>query len=300
MLTSRKVRVVAPYPIKHEFNVTLKFNGFTLQALMAARFPFKPESEWKRLILEGKVGVNENACSPGQVIRTGDRVFHFNPKVIEPSVPDEIGIIEETDEYLAVFKPAPMPMHPGGRYNKNSLSWILEERGYKNLKIIHRLDAVTSGIVLLGKTTEFANKAMQCFTDKKVEKTYYAVVSGVPKTDNVQISESIRRKNGFVFECGENLPGAKTALTNFEVHKKGHTNAIIKCRPVTGRTHQIRLHLERWGHPIIDDPVYGRNGDKSSKKLQNTGISLLSSQLRIDEMGIDLNLELPQSWYHLI
>ena len=65
--------------------------------------------------------------------------------------PDTVRIIEETETYLAVFKPAPMPMHPGGRYFKNTLKSILEEAGFEGLKITHRLDAVTSGIVLFAK-----------------------------------------------------------------------------------------------------------------------------------------------------
>lgn len=278
----------------------LTFDGHTLLGMMSTRFPFKPQSEWNRLILEGKVGVGITKCEPDKILKAGEQVYHFNPSVIEPSVPDEIQILKETDNYLAVYKPAPMPMHPGGRYNKNSLSKILEEKGFQNLKIIHRLDAVTSGIVIFGKNKAFANKAMQCFTNKRVEKIYYAVVSGVPNADKVQIDEPIRRKNGYIFECGKNLANAKNALTKFEVIRRGSKNTIVKCIPITGRTHQIRLHLESWGHPIIDDPVYGENGDKTSTKPQNTGITLLSSGLKIDDLEINLNLDIPTYWLKVL
>jgi RluA family pseudouridine synthase len=187
-------------------------------------------------------------------------------------------------------------MHPGGRYNKNSLIAILEEQGYENLRIVHRLDAVTSGLVLIARNKSFAQKAMICFSESKVKKTYFARVSANPDADTITIYTPIRRKNGFVFESGRGLPHAKKAITHFEVVKLSADSAIVKCQPKTGRTHQIRLHLEQWGHPIIDDPIYGIDGDKSSKKTQDTAISLINAGLEVEELGVKCELGIPESW----
>ncbi len=295
-VNKRNVRLILPYPITHRFKVGVRFADTSLLAMMTERFPFHTEKDWESRILEGKVGVNGIVANPTYMLKALDEVFHHNPSVREPSVPDEVEILEETDDYIAVFKPAPLPMHPGGRYNKNTLSWMLEDLGYKDLKIVHRLDAVTSGIVLLGKTKEFAKKAMFCFAESKVQKIYYARVLGTPQEKDKIIDLPIKRKNGFVFESKLGLSAAKEAQTKFTVIERGEKISLVKCEPITGRTHQIRLHLESWGHPIIDDPIYGFDGDKSSKKVQNVAISLISTGLKIDELGINLKIDIPEWW----
>lgn len=287
---SRNVRLVLPYPITHRFKVQDEFVDKTLLEMMAIRFPFRAEKEWRDRIETGRVGLNEESAVPDVLLKKSDSVFHHNPNVIEPSVPDEVEILEETEDWIAVYKPAPLPMHPGGRYFKNTLTAMLEEMGYPDLKIVHRLDAVTSGIVLLAKTKEFAQKAMTEFAEGRVQKTYFAEISGQPKEDKITINTPIKRKTGFVFESNPDLTNAKPAETIFTVIERKEHSCIVKCEPKTGRTHQIRLHLEHWGYPIIDDPIYGINGDKTSKKAQKTSISLVSAGLRIDGLGVDLRI----------
>ena len=289
---SRNVRLITPYPITHRFKVQDEFVDKTLLEMMAVRFPFRPEKEWESRIENGRVGLNEKSAMPDVLLKKTDSVFHHNPNVIEPSVPDEVEILEETEDWIAVFKPAPLPMHPGGRYFKNTLTAILEEMGYPDLKIVHRLDAVTSGIVLLAKNKTFAQKAMTEFAEGRVQKIYYAEVSGTPEEDSITITAPIKRKTGFVFESNPDLTNAKPAETKFTVFERKQNSAIIKCEPKTGRTHQIRLHLEHWGYPIIDDPIYGINGDKTSKKAQKSAISLISAGLRIEGLGVCLKLKL--------
>lgn len=95
-----------------------------------------------------------------------------------------------------------------------------------------------------------------------------------------------------MFESGGELDSGQVGITQFEVISSSpETNtSLIRCNPVTGRTHQIRLHLAEWGFPIIDDPIYGPNGDRSSRKTQNVGISLTSTKLKIEALDIDLSL----------
>ena len=294
------VRIVKPYPITYRFKVKSEFEGRTLLDLMSERFPFHGSNVWKTKIQNGLVGVNGEAASEGVTLSAKDEVYHHNPKVKEPSVPDEVEILHQTEDYLIAFKPAPLPMHPGGRYNKNSLTAILEEMGHSDLRIVHRLDAVTSGLVLFARNKAFAQKAMKCFSRSEVKKTYYAMVAGNPEEESITIDTPIRRKTGFVFESKLGLKHAKEAITCFEVVERGEYSAIVKCSPKTGRTHQIRLHLEQWGFPIIDDPIYGINGDKSSKRAQKTGISLLNAGLEIEELGVKWELDLPGEWLQSI
>tara|TARA_R100000908_G_scaffold60755_1_gene38346 strand:+ start:52466 stop:53311 length:846 start_codon:yes stop_codon:yes gene_type:complete len=276
--------------------VKSEFEGTSLLDLMAERFPFHGANVWETKIKNGHVGVNGKEASSEYILSRKDEVFHHNPKVKEPSVPDEVQILHQTEEYLIVYKPAPLPMHPGGRYNKNSLTAILEEMGFSDLRIIHRLDAVTTGLVLLARNKDFCKQAMMCFSESKVKKTYFALVSGNPTEDSIIIDAPIRRKTGFVFESELGLTHAKKAITRFEVIQHQENSAVVKCSPKTGRTHQIRLHLEQWGYPIIDDPIYGKNGDKSSRIVQNTAISLINAGLEIEELGVKWALEIPKEW----
>lgn len=284
---SRNIRLINPYPFTHRFKTDPLFIGKTLLQLMCEKFPFQTEVVWKHRIELGLVYINHQAVPPNYLLSGLEEIFHYNPRAVEPAVPDEVEILVDEKEYLIVYKPAPMPMHPGGRYYKNTLSEILKDMGYKELRISHRLDAVTSGIVILAKSKEFAQKVTQCFTDGKVVKTYYALIDGIPTEKKITINAPIKRKHGFVFECGEHLVGAKKAVTHFEVEEVLESSTLIKCTPETGRTHQIRLHLAKWGYPIIDDLIYGRNGDPSTKTVQKRAISLVSAGLKIEELEVN-------------
>ena len=299
-IISRKVRIVNPYPITHHFKPDIEFVGKTLLELLTNKFPFNTELVWRERIREGRVYLENRDCSYNTLLEQKDEIRHHNPSVIEPSVPNEVEILHESEEFLAVFKPSPLPMHPGGRYNKNSLTWMLQEIGFKHLKITHRLDAVTSGIVLFAKNKPFSKKVMEAFSSGNVEKEYHALIVGVPLENKKTIESKIRRKKGFVFESGLHLDTGQDAITHFEVIKTYDSTSLVKCRPVTGRTHQIRLHLAEWGFPIIDDPIYGINGDRSSKKTQNKGIALLSSKLTIESLHIHLSLNEHQVFEHLV
>lgn len=285
-----KVRIVEPYSITHQFKPEVDFYGRSLLELMSIKFPFHPIDEWRRRIEIGRVYVNDEPVSPTFILSRDDIIYHHNPAVNEPSVPDDVRIIEETEDYLAVYKPAPMPMHPGGRYNKNSLTFVLEEMGYPDLRLTHRLDAVTSGLVLFAKTKEFAKAATKAFADGEVEKAYLAMVDGIPTEDEFEIQSRIRRKQGFVFESGKDLDSGFYAHTKFRVLERHEHSTLIKCKPITGRTHQIRLHLLEAGFPIIDDPIYGPKGDRSSSKTQNVGISLASVKLEIPDLNIKIEI----------
>jgi RluA family pseudouridine synthase len=291
MTSHRPVRIISPYSITYRFKVKSEFNGRTLLDLMHTRFPFHEVKMWETKIQNGYVGVNGEEVPSQYTLSLQDEVFHHNPKVIEPAIPDEVKILKETEDYLIVFKPAPLPMHPGGRFNKNSLTKILEDKGFQDLRIVHRLDSVTSGLVLFARTKQFAQKAMYCFSRSDVKKTYYALVRGIPEVDQITIDSPIRRKNGFVFESEPGLKHAKGAITHFEVVERRTDSALVKCSPKTGRTHQIRLHLEQWGYPIIDDPIYGIDGDRSSQRAQKIAISLVNAGLEIEELGLKYEIK---------
>jgi RluA family pseudouridine synthase len=267
------VRIVAPYDFTHEFRVKPQEVGQSVIGLLTTRFPFRDAQGWLQKISEGNIQLNGNLTNYGAILQQNDRLSHRNIAVIEPSIPDDIRIIYQNDQLLLIDKPAPMPVHAGGRYNKNTAISVLADMGHSNLHVVHRLDAVTAGILLFAKNNKSANILKDMFINGYVHKFYEAIVRGVPAEDEVTISVGIKRKQGIEFMCSEDAD-SKPAITRFKVLERGIDWARVGCEPVTGRTHQIRLHLQKWGYPIWDDPLYG-----SDVAMQNRPISLVSMHL---------------------
>ena len=287
-----------------------------ITCFLLSKFPFRSADTWKKRLDLEWITQDGKPLFPGDRVRAEPPLNIYHPRFIEPSVPDEVAILEQNADYILAFKPAPMPMHPGGRYNRNTFISILQaktstDENFENqsncshelsstnkartLRIIHRLDATTSGLVLTGHNPGFSREVQRLFYENQVKKRYLAHVSGTPSENEVYVDRPIKRKNGYIFECH---PNGKDSLTRFHVLKRMDTSSLVCCEPVTGRTHQIRLHLSEWGYPVIDDPVYGsdcglylRNmGSDYLQPLQNTAISLIHYQLGIPSMKLDFNL----------
>ena len=273
---SRKVRILAPYPRSLTCRVGKSQAGLEITDFLMKRFPYRTLAAWEERLAQGLI------TQGGRLLKPGDRLLPEPPLMftcaaqVEPSVPDETVILEETGDYLLVYKPAPLPVHPGGRYNRNTLITILRERGLADtlpLLVLHRLDSVTSGLVLFGRQPAFTRAVQGALARGEAVKTYLGLVRGVPARDRMSVDSPIRRKHGYVFECHKS---GKDSQTDFEVLRRFDGSALVRCRPRTGRTHQIRLHLREWGHPVIDDPVYGQPasyGTISGDSKQNDPVS---------------------------
>lgn len=206
-----------------------------------------------------------------------------------------IEIIHEDEDLIIVNKPAGVPVHPAGRYNYNSLVEIMKaDRGFQwNPLPCNRLDRLTSGIMLIGKHPKAAERISQQIMSRTVTKEYIARVKGEFPEDEVECSQpillispklglnrvrahgkeaqtifkrlayyppkpSLKEKKGTLNnETGdENSLHSDARQLNGETTGKKEGYSIVHCRPITGRTHQIRVHLQYLGHPISNDPIY--------------------------------------------
>jgi len=291
MIMASPVRIIEPYPYTYRCYLKSADAGLTLIDLLCERFPYQSRSRWIERIERADILLDEKPGTPDTVLRHQKYISIYTESVTEPSVPDTLAIHDETDDYLLVNKPAPMPVHSGGRYHRNTVLGHLSEKGYESLKTVHRLDAVTSGLLLLAKTTSFAHRASQAFKEGAV-KQYYALVQGVPEQATFTINRPIYRKQGFVFDSGPH-PEAKSALTRFSVATRFEQGALVRCYPETGRTHQIRLHLRDAGCPIAGDLTYtsGHSG-----ALQNRAIALFNAYLSLPSLGLDFEIPYPSEW----
>lgn len=204
-------------------------------------------------------------------IKNGDVISHTLHRHEPPVTAQAIGIVHEDDDMIVINKPAGVPVHPSGRYNYNSVIEIMRaERGHQwNPLPCNRLDRLTSGVMFIGKHKRAAEKLTEQIMSRTIKKEYVARVRGdFPKGDIVceqpilQISPKLGlnrvRANGksarTVFKKMAYYPPPATNGQTNGTGKLGYS--IVRCLPLTGRTHQLRVHLQFLGHPITNDPIY--------------------------------------------
>jgi UPF0176 protein len=238
-------------------SVPLRCDGFELLDFLDAMHTHLSRPQWEEQCRHGRVECRGKKVSPGRIMRAGERLLHKMPAAVEPDVASDIRIIHEDDALLVIDKPAPLPMHPCGRFNRNSLSSILDQvfRPLK-LRAAHRLDADTSGVVVFCKTREIARKVQMQFESGGVAKTYLARVQGHPTEIDFECHAPISAEPG---PEGVRVPDDRgaAASTSFQlIEKYADGTSLLRVTPQTGRTNQIRVHLWHLNLPICGETMY--------------------------------------------
>jgi UPF0176 protein len=216
-------------------------------------------AEWEAIIARGLV-VNQ-AQEPvvaNHIVRTGERYRRIFPNVIEPEVNGAVEILHEDEALIVLNKPAPLPMHEGGRFYRNTLVYLLHEvYRPQRPRPAHRLDANTTGIVLVTRTRHFAGRLQPQFASGKVEKTYLVRVHGRPPEDVFSCEAPISVAAGELGSRTVDEMGGQAASTKFRVlQRDADGTTLLEARPLTGRTNQIRIHLWHLGYPVCGDAAY--------------------------------------------
>ncbi|XP_005559252.3 pseudouridylate synthase RPUSD2 isoform X3 [Macaca fascicularis] len=210
----------------------------------------------KRKKRRGATG--ERVVPPPKKRRTGDNDFlrntvhrHEPPVTAEP-----IRLLAENEDVVVVDKPSSIPVHPCGRFRHNTVIFILgKEHQLKELHPLHRLDRLTSGVLMFAKTAAVSERIHEQVRDRQLEKEYVCRVEGEFPTEEVTCKEPILVVSYKVGVCRVDTRG-KPCETVFQRLSYNGQSSVVRCRPLTGRTHQIRVHLQFLGHPILNDPIY--------------------------------------------
>jgi len=267
--------------------IAVEGGGVRLDVWLRARFPRLSRALIMKYLKEGRARVNGRRARPGTHVEDGDeldlpdweealariRGGHAAdlpelpvPRVARP--PRDLLVLYEDEEMVVVSKPAGMVMHPGKHHEEEGLDRVLREMFGPSVRLVHRLDRDTSGVVVAARHHPRAAQRLTAgFKEGDAEKVYLALVEGVPSPPSGTIDAPLfdSRREGTSVTVRE---GGRPARTDYETLEAFTRYAWLRVRPRTGRRHQIRAHLAHVGHPLAVDHVYARRSRLRLRELR--------------------------------
>lgn len=248
--------------------------GARLDQYLARRFTYRSRTGWVSKIREGKLRVGGRKVRPSYLLKPGDVIEYRSPPLPEPPVDTNCPIIHEDDSLLAVSKSGNIPVHPSGRYFLHTVLHVLgRDRPDGWLRIVHRLDRETSGVLAFAKSLVAAQRLTRQFEDRLIRKSYLCVVWG-----HLHEPQDIDRPLGRNIDSGVRKavgvdPDGRPSRTLVRPLSRGREVTLVEARPLTGRLHQIRVHLKSIGHPVVGDKLYGKDENMFLKTLAGESLT---------------------------
>lgn len=246
------------------------YSGKRVDVALAKLLPSLTRVQIKRLLHNNNILINEKSTKPSKIISGGEIVNVILPPPEKLDLlPENIDIefIYEDKDIVVLNKPPGISVHPGAGIKSGTLVNALLHRckdlsgigGVIRPGIVHRLDKDTSGIMVVAKNDIAHQKLVEQFKARLVKKRYLALIVGKPKDEKGTISLPLGRHKTNRIKISSITNRSKEAVTNWKVLKKFNKLSYIQAEPLTGRTHQIRVHLSESGYPIVGDKLYGIN-----------------------------------------
>jgi len=240
-----------------EESAAQRIDNFLLKRLRGV-----PKSHVYRVLRSGEVRVNSGRVGPAYRLQIGDRVRVPPVRVsaaVKTARPAEFPVVYEDAALLVIDKPAGVAVHGGSGVSYGVIESLRAARPQaKLLELAHRLDRDTSGLLIVCKKRSALTEMHRQLREGQVEKVYTTIVKGTPAARSFELSEPLHK---YVTASGERRvsvqEGGMTARTGVRVRKRGAELSLLEVRLLTGRTHQIRVHLAHAGHPVLGDDKYG-------------------------------------------
>jgi 23S rRNA pseudouridine1911/1915/1917 synthase len=234
--------------------------GRSVLAHLARQHRHSNEDVWRARLAAGEVRLDAATATLSDVLRAGQSLVWRRPPWEEAAVPLAFAILYRDAQLLAVAKPRGLPSLPAGGFLTHTLQHLVRQR-VPGATPLHRLGRGTSGLLLFARTPEARRAVSAAWRAGRVEKTYRALVSGVPGRGELSIDLPIglvpHPRLGQVHAAS---PQGKPALSHVRALAVRGGNALVEVRIPTGRPHQIRIHLAAAGHPLVGDPLYAVGG----------------------------------------
>ncbi|XP_016964418.1 pseudouridylate synthase RPUSD2 isoform X1 [Drosophila biarmipes] len=295
------LRKVYPYYFTFTTFTKGRWVGEKILDIFSREFRAHPAEEYERCIQTGTLTVNFEKVPIDYRLKHNDLLANIVHRHEVPVTCQPIKIVHMDEDIVVVNKPASIPVHPCGRYRHNTVVFILaKEFNLKNLRTIHRLDRLTSGLLLFGRSPKKARQMEQQIRNRQVEKEYICRVEGVFPEGIVECKEPIEVVSYKIGVCKVS-PKGKDCTTTFQKLSQNGTTSVVLCKPLTGRMHQIRVHLQYLGFPILNDPLYnhevfgplkGRSGDIGGKSDDELIRDLINIHNAENWLGIDCDSDI--------
>lgn len=251
------------------FEFTVDQDGLRLDAFVCRELPRISQTRVRRLIAEGDVLVNEATSLKGTKLKSGDRVAVRVPAADKSAATPEpvaFGILYEDRDLIVVDKPQNLLVHPNHIEKSgtltNGLAWHFWKSEGEAIRpgLVHRLDRQTSGAIVVAKTARAHRTLSKHFRERWVKKIYLALVSGLVEKESGEIDAPIGSDRN-TWPRWQVMESGRAAKTVFRVRERFAAHTLLELEPLTGRTHQLRIHCALIGHPIVGDTVYAAEAD---------------------------------------
>ncbi|XP_046386975.1 RNA pseudouridylate synthase domain-containing protein 2-like isoform X2 [Ischnura elegans] len=297
------LRKVYPYHFTFTTFTKGRWVGQKILDVFAKEFRSHPAGEYEQAIRSGSLTVNCKKVDVDYCLKHNELLSNTVHRHEVPVSAEPITIVHADKELVVVNKPASIPVHPCGRYRHNTVVFILaKEHGLRGLRTIHRLDRLTSGILLFGRNPQRTKLMEQQIRNRQVHKQYVCRVEGEFPSAQVDCREPIHVVS-YKIGVSKVSPSGKQCHTTFQRLSYNGKTSVVLAKPHTGRMHQIRVHLQYLGYPILNDPLYnstvfgpnkGRGGDfggKGDEELIKDLISIHNAENWLGVLDGDVDIQ---------
>ena len=268
-------------------------DGQRIDNFLLRRAPGVPRSHIYKVMRKGQVRVNGGRVKPTRKLVEGD-VVRIPPMQLKPSndvkVPDGLAnsiaesVIQETDEFLILNKPAGLAVHAGSGLAFGAIDALRQARGEPGLELVHRLDRGTSGCLLIAKDGGVGRAMQALFRERDIKKQYVALVDGVWLHGDRTVDAPLAKNKEHAGERRVMVSAeGQSAVSHFACTRQFESASLMSIVIETGRTHQIRVHAKHCGHAVVGDTRYGDNTNNARfKRLGFNRLYLHAQQLSFD------------------